>query len=87
MASDKAAVSDSVLAPDGPSYRALVFNNQAYISLEAASKVLEFAKQSLPIVVLAALPDATIGTQDQDVVSETMESVAKHTKNVKFVAD
>lgn len=87
LASTPALVSDRVLAPQGPAYRALVFNDQAYISPEAAVKVLEFAENGLPIIVLGgSLPNVTIGTAGQDVVSEAMASVAAHKENVKFLS-
>ncbi|CAI4219795.1 unnamed protein product [Parascedosporium putredinis] len=40
LASGRAAISNGVIAPDGPAYRALVFNEQTYISAAAASRVL-----------------------------------------------
>lgn len=76
-------MADGVLAPDGPSYRALVFNNQAYISPDAALKVLEFADNGLPIVVVGNLPNATIGSLGENIMSITMTSLASH-DNVHF---
>ncbi|KAM6504798.1 hypothetical protein FSOLCH5_015288 [Fusarium solani] len=84
LASHKATVSDKLLAPDGPAYRALVFWNQTYISPEASEKVLKFAKQGLPILVHGGLPNTTIGTAGQQIVTQNMASLLKF-PNVKVV--
>lgn len=50
LESEAAIVQDSVLAVDGPAYKALVFSNQTKITQVAAFKLYEFARQGLPIV-------------------------------------
>ncbi|KAH7020387.1 hypothetical protein EDB80DRAFT_821289, partial [Ilyonectria destructans] len=86
LASREAKVSDKLLAPDGPAYRALVFWNQTYISAEASGKVLKFAKQGLPILFHGGVPNTTIGTSGQKTVTQNMASLSKFS-NVKIVKD
>ncbi len=85
LASEAARSHGGLLAPQGPGYRALVFNRQVYISPEAAAKVLEFARAGLPIIALGALPNVTIGSLGQDFVSRTMASVSENLGNVKIL--
>ncbi|KAM5365409.1 hypothetical protein ACJZ2D_011007 [Fusarium nematophilum] len=84
LASEEAVVEDGVLAPEGPAYRALVFDNQIYISPEAAKHVLRLAKEGLPIVIIGNAPNTTIGTAGQHEVSRSMDSLPPLT-NVKFI--
>lgn len=81
-------VSNRVLAPSGPGYRALVFDHQKFITPEAAGVLLKLAKEGLPIVVIGVLPNSTVGSSGQRVVSERMASLksANHS-NVKFIRD
>lgn len=85
LASEAAKSYDRVLAPQGPGYRALVFNQQAYISPEAALKVLSLAQAGLPIISLGSLPNTTIGSLGQEVVSKTIASVSRNFSNVRVV--
>jgi hypothetical protein len=47
------------LNPDGPAYRAVVLDNQKIMSLDAARKILAYAKQGLPVMVVGDTPSAT----------------------------
>ncbi|KAH8743984.1 hypothetical protein F5883DRAFT_634313 [Diaporthe sp. PMI_573] len=86
LVAEKPAVSERVLAPDGPGYRALILEKQSYISPEASAKLLELAQEGLPIVVIGALPNTTIGSSGQDVVSENISNLASAGfSNVKFI--
>lgn len=86
LASDYSIVADGTLAPKGPAYRALVFNNQSFISSEAALKVLEFADNGLPIFVIGSFPNVTIGSLGADVVTSVATTLANH-ESVTFVSE
>ncbi|KAI9170771.1 hypothetical protein HJFPF1_00242 [Paramyrothecium foliicola] len=86
LEAENATVSEGVLAPCGPGYRALIIDQQSYISPGAARKLLEMANEGLPIVVIGPLPNNTIGSDGQDIVSERMSSlVSAGYANVKFI--
>lgn len=56
---DGAVVEDGILAPGGPSYKALLVNNESSMTLETAEKLLGFAKCGLPIVFIGGMPAST----------------------------
>ncbi|CAH0057191.1 unnamed protein product [Clonostachys solani] len=86
LATENATVSDSVLASSGPAYKALVIENQFHISPDASQKLVDFAEAGLPIVVIGGLPNTTIGSSGQDVVSENIASLgSSHYTNVRFI--
>lgn len=79
-------VSNKVLDPSGAEYRALVLDQQRFITAEAAQKLVELADAGLPIVVIGSLPNTTIGSNGQDVVSKSIAKLqgSKHS-NVAFI--
>lgn len=85
IASDQAALSAGVLAPDGPAYRAMVLNNQELISPDAALRILRFAEEGFPILVLGDPPNKAIGTVGQDIVIDAMEKLKGLGDNVRFL--
>ncbi|SCO30892.1 uncharacterized protein FFMR_02093 [Fusarium fujikuroi] len=62
-------VSDKILDSAGAGYRALILNQQKFITAEASQKLVELADAGLPIVVIGSLPSTTIGSKGQDVYS------------------
>lgn len=54
---EKGRVENGVFAPDGPGYRVLLFQNQRDLPVEAAEKLLGYAKQGLPMVFAGAVPE------------------------------
>lgn len=58
---ESARVASGRLAPDGPAYRALVLNEAGTLPLDAARRILSFARSGLPVVVAGALPSTTPG--------------------------
>lgn len=86
LALPEAVVVDGVLAPNGPAYKALVFDNQEFISEEAAQTVLEFAHKQLPIIIKGSAPSRSIGTLGQEAVAATMGAL-KDFDNVRFIED
>lgn len=60
----RASVADGVLAPDGPSYKALVLDNQSSIDVDVLRKVLKDARAGLPVVVVGSAPSRAAGYAD-----------------------
>jgi len=60
---ESAKVSNGVLNADGPAYKALVVNGNVSESIElnAAEKILQFAKDGLPVVLLGNIPATVPG--------------------------
>ncbi|KAI1031719.1 hypothetical protein LB504_000062 [Fusarium proliferatum] len=79
-------VTNKILDAAGAEYRALIINQQEFITPEASQKLLELADAGLPIVVIGSLPSTTIGSKGQDVVSKNI-SKFKGSKysNIVFV--
>lgn len=86
MATENLTVQKRVLDSAGPGYRALILDRQSYISPEASGKLVELAAKGLPIVVIGTLPNMTIGSTGQGIVSERISGLASagHS-NVKFI--
>lgn len=59
----------------GAGYRALILNQQKFITAEASQKLVELADAGLPIVVIGSLPSTTIGSKGQDVVSKNISKL------------
>lgn len=74
---DDVSVSDGVLVPGGPAYKALIFNNQTQITVSAAQKINKFATAGLPIIFLGNSDFTSIGQKSGDAqqVSEAMSDV------------
>ncbi|KRC65824.1 hypothetical protein ASE12_14295 [Aeromicrobium sp. Root236] len=83
-------VKDRRLDPSGPGYRALVLDNQRAISVNAARRVLSFAKAGLPVVVVGDAPSRTSGALERGVsdreVTRLMDSVLTQ-RSVRTVGD
>lgn len=65
-------VRDGVLGPDGPAYKALVIIDQERISPAASAALLTLAAARLPIIVVQAPPNTTIGMFGQANVTINM---------------
>lgn len=85
---DDAKVRDGALFPDASAYRALLLNNQTTMPLDAAQRILRFAKQGLPVVVLGDLPTSTPGYQpDHDAELRAVVDELMRQPGVVRVAD
>ncbi|EKJ72346.1 hypothetical protein FPSE_07466 [Fusarium pseudograminearum CS3096] len=79
-------VSNKVLDPSGAEYRALVLDQQHFITAEAAQKLVQLADAGLPMVVVGSLPNTTIGSNGQDVVSKSIAKLqGSNHSNVVFI--
>ncbi|KLU82943.1 hypothetical protein MAPG_02010 [Magnaporthiopsis poae ATCC 64411] len=87
FASENVTVQDGLLDSAGSGYRALVLDQEKFITPDAAAKLVELAKAGLPIVVVGTLPSRAIGSVGQDVVSHAMSELAwAGYPNLKFIA-
>ncbi|KAL1856677.1 hypothetical protein Plec18167_009116 [Paecilomyces lecythidis] len=87
----QATVQDSVLAADGPAYKALVFENQTVISVGGARSLVKLVNSGLPVFFVGNPPNqsnsATPGTQQQ--IDSMMQTVlaSENSHRVSTVAD
>jgi hypothetical protein len=56
LARGDVTVADGALAPQGPAYRALVLDQQREIPVTALQRIMDAAKQGLPVVVIGEPP-------------------------------
>ncbi len=70
-----ANVTDGQLAPDGPAYRALLVVDDPAIPLTAANRLLELARQGLPIIFAGAAPETVPGLLDHEGRSRALRDV------------
>ncbi|KAJ5864500.1 uncharacterized protein N7529_006416 [Penicillium soppii] len=79
----QAYVSDGILAPEAPAYQALVVTAHQNMTLEAVSKIQEFANAGLPVVLSGGLPGyyPTGNASDRDAVNTALRTL-KNSDNV-----
>ena len=70
---ENAIVKNGVFAPDGPGYRAFLFQNQETLPVAAAEKLLKYAKAGLPMVFAGCIPAKAAYAFESD---ETVQSIA-----------
>lgn len=81
----EAAVKNGVLCPDGPQYQALLVVEQEMIPENAANKLLEMAKQGLPVLFVGNTPKISTGAfTDNQAVLDALEEM-KGLPSVSFV--
>jgi hypothetical protein len=68
-------VSNKVLDAAGAGYRALILDQQQFITPEASQKLVEVADVGHPIVIIGSLPNTTIGSKGQDVVTKNISKL------------
>ncbi|GAD98073.1 RING zinc finger protein [Paecilomyces variotii No. 5] len=87
----QATVQDSVLAADGPAYKAIVFENQTVISVGGARSLLRVVNSGLPVLFVGNPPNqsnsATSGTQEE--INSIMQAIlaSENSHRVSTVAD
>jgi hypothetical protein len=95
LLSPSALVKDGVMAPSGPSYKALVFTSDAFvtgtqenlITVEAIQAVITLAKAGLPIIFVGVYPNQTLpAIAKQEVILESALQQLISTKNVYHAA-
>ena len=82
-----ATVRDQLLAPEGPAYKALIFNNQSRISEDIFEKIKEYSTAGLPIFFVGQFPRIAYGngTEDSRNSNQSTETFANATDSVTFV--
>lgn len=63
LGSPNAVVSNARLYASGPAYRALVLHNVTTLSVETLARVLQHARDGLPVVFVGELPQRVYGTE------------------------
>ncbi|KAJ9123063.1 hypothetical protein QFC22_001252 [Naganishia vaughanmartiniae] len=79
LARDDAVVKDGKLWSEGPGYKALVLNDVAYMQLSTLARILQLAKNGLPIVLVGNGPVVSAGLnppQDGSATDDDTETVA-----------
>jgi hypothetical protein len=71
-------VTDSVLAADGPAYKALIIYNQTQITPSASAALINFAAGGLPIYIVGAVPNTTVGATSQQEVSTNIAKLLEY---------
>ncbi|GFF92501.1 hypothetical protein IFM60648_09770 [Aspergillus lentulus] len=81
-----------VLAPDGPSYKALIFASPKFnistfnlIREDVAARVVEFARKGLPVVFVGGLPQVTSNTQAGQIVKDGWRKI-RNLPSVQFIS-
>ena len=89
FALDSAVCKDGKLDPDGTGYTALVFNNQTYMTVDTANKVLDFLNNGLKVFVIGEFPSKVTGfhnwEEEQAKLAPIVEQIMAH-KNTTTVA-
>lgn len=70
-----ASVEDGRLAPSGPSYAALVLNQQETLPLETARRILGHARAGLPVAVVGEAPTRTPGFAEASTRDAALQQV------------
>ncbi|PNP85070.1 hypothetical protein FNYG_01595 [Fusarium nygamai] len=79
-------VTNKVLDAAGAGYRALILDQQQFITAEASQKLVELADAGLPIVVIGSLPSTTIGSKGQDAVTKNISKLkGSKYSNIAFI--
>ncbi|KAJ3756701.1 hypothetical protein EV360DRAFT_84703 [Lentinula raphanica] len=68
-------VSDSRLAPSGPAYKAFILGRQQNITVDAAQRLVEYAQNGLPIVLVADVPSDIPGFEFGNVSMSQVQSL------------
>jgi len=82
-----AVFENGVLAPDGPGYKALLFQNQELLPLKTVEKLRELAIAGLPVVFAGKLPDRAAYFGEDDSRIRTIMAELRALPNVQFVTD
>lgn len=80
---DEAQVRDGVLAPDGPSYRALVVDNEQFMPLHTAQTILSGLDNGLKVFFIGELPSMTAGYADAGAEDAALAQIMAQVKQHK----
>ncbi|KAH7176035.1 hypothetical protein EDB81DRAFT_897022, partial [Dactylonectria macrodidyma] len=87
LSHDAAVIEGALLAPEGPSYKALVFANQTKLTLDAAKQVKSFAEAGFPIFIIGRTDFHSAGMKADEpaLVSRTMNEVLALSNSVTIL--
>lgn len=74
---DNAVVDGGRLDPDGPAYKALVFDNQTSLPGETADQLISYAQNGFPLIFIGDLPSEDAYSQGADIASK-MKQLASY---------
>lgn len=78
LALENSVVKDGVLCPDGPSYKAMIVQYQSYMPTETAQRILEYAQNGLPVIIIGETPTITSNlTEENSRLLSLMEELLK----------
>lgn len=79
---DSAYVEDGILAPGDGNYKTLIFNEQTYISLDTAQKILNYLDSNVKILVIGNFPSKVTSfnnwESDEAILAEIITSIMAH---------
>ncbi|KAI1360749.1 hypothetical protein F5Y08DRAFT_348515 [Xylaria arbuscula] len=83
-----AMVKCGILAPDGPAYKGIIFDNQTKITVAAAQQVKSFAEAGLPIFIIGDTNFSSPGSSSENasIVQQTMAEVLALNSSVTVVS-
>ncbi|KAI9730419.1 MAG: hypothetical protein M1834_005929 [Cirrosporium novae-zelandiae] len=89
LLSAHAVVNSSILAPDGPAYKALIFSNATQISFSVIDRINHFAAFNLPVIFIGRLPTDSIGYTANGglAVSQLLNTTLSQHKSVRQISD
>ena len=79
-----AKVKNGILAPDGPAYKVLVLRSNDLLTLAGTEKLVQFAKQGLPIIIQGGIPTTIASANGLQKAQENIKSILS-LKNVRQV--
>ncbi|KFZ03789.1 hypothetical protein V502_10661 [Pseudogymnoascus sp. VKM F-4520 (FW-2644)] len=79
-----AKVKNKILAPDGPSYKVLVLRSDDSLTLAGTQKLVQYAKQGLPIVIQGGIPNKIASANGLKQAQANVQSILS-LKNVRQV--
>ena len=79
-------VADNLLAPKGPAYKAMIVTSHQNVTLDAVTRLQEFAQAGLPVILSGGLPGyyASGNASDKSAVSSALQTL-KTNENVHSV--
>ncbi|KAH8588281.1 hypothetical protein B0O99DRAFT_525342, partial [Bisporella sp. PMI_857] len=80
-----AEVKNRILAPDGPSYKSLVLRSIDMLTLLGTEKLVQYAKQGLPIVIQGGIPTTIASAKGLEQAQANIRSILS-LKNVRQVS-
>lgn len=81
----EATVRQGVLCPDGPAYRALLVVDQEMLPIASGEKLLEMAKDGLPVIFVGKTPETATGAFTEDRAVQGIMAELKQLENVRLV--